>query len=400
MFTDRYVQSLKPREKDYQVREGKGFTIRILPSGAKLFYYIFKLKGKRYRHFLGTYSKTGLSLSDLREKYLSAAQLVIKGHNPTITSVDNLPSEYLVADLIKDYLVHMEKSNRAASYIKTARLTLENDVLPDLGKMPVINVKRSNAISLVEKVAERAPAQGEGVLKFARAMFSYALHRELCEYNPFSEVSTAVPAAKSKEGERVLFDVEIQHFWKEMQRQDGIGTPNTRTALMLLLVTGQRPVEVATIAIPEVNAEWSTIPAEKAKNRSDHRVFLTPLARRLLPTPICQWYFPSPDLNDDGSIAGPIARKALSDLITKKPIGKKGDVKRLPYLGLTRWTPQDLRRTVATKLSEMGCRDEIVDAILNHRKKGVIRVYNRNKYDKEKRKWLTKWAEYLEALVK
>jgi integrase len=67
--------------------------------------------------------------------------------------------------------------------------------------------------------------------------------------------------------------------------------------------------------------------------------------------------------------------------------------------GCPRWTLHDLRRTAATKLSELGCPDEIIDAILNHAKKGVIGIYNRNKYDKEKQEWLTAWADYLEHLV-
>jgi len=69
----------------------------------------------------------------------------------------------------------------------------------------------------------------------------------------------------------------------------------------------------------------------------------------------------------------------------KQPKDKEGKSTRQQYLGLPRWTPHDLRRTAATKLSELGCPDEIIDAILNHVKKGVIGVYNRNKYDKEKR---------------
>jgi integrase len=69
------------------------------------------------------------------------------------------------------------------------------------------------------------------------------------------------------------------------------------------------------------------------------------------------------------------------------------------YLGLPRWTPHDLRRTAATKLSELGCPDEIIDAILNHAKQGVIGIYNRNKYDKEKKEWLSKWAIHLEKIV-
>ena len=70
------------------------------------------------------------------------------------------------------------------------------------------------------------------------------------------------------------------------------------------------------------------------------------------------------------------------------------------YFGLPRWTPHDLRRTAATKMSELGCPDEIIDAILNHAKKGVIGIYNRNKYDKEKQEWLTKWSAHLEGACK
>lgn len=69
------------------------------------------------------------------------------------------------------------------------------------------------------------------------------------------------------------------------------------------------------------------------------------------------------------------------------------------YRGLPRWTPHDLRRTAATKLSELGCPDEIIDAILNHAKQGVIGVYNRNKYDTEKKEWLSKWSLHLKRLV-
>ena len=50
-------------------------------------------------------------------------------------------------------------------------------------------------------------------------------------------------------------------------------------------------------------------------------------------------------------------------------------------------------------MSELGASGEIVDAILNHKKKGVIGTYNRNKYDKEKQKWLIKWSQHLEKLM-
>jgi len=45
-------------------------------------------------------------------------------------------------------------------------------------------------------------------------------------------------------------------------------------------------------------------------------------------------------------------------------------------LGIEQFTPHDLRRTAATFLAKMGNMDEVIDAVLNHAKQGVIKVYN------------------------
>ena len=399
MFTDRQIQALQPKEKMYDVREGKGFTVRVLPSGTKTFYYVFKLKGKRYFYRIGTYDrKIGLTLSAARDKYYAAAQQVAKGINPI---EEKMPSagiiqaeeEFTVKKLIEDYLIHLEKSS-AKSYVASARGTLNNDVLPFMGSRSPSDIRRRDAIELVEKVAFRAPAQGHGVLKFASAMFTYALHRERVEFNPFSGISAAVPAVVLSPRDRVLSDVEIKHVWRSLSKEDGIGTTHIRAALLLILVTAQRPGEVSGIAVSEVDGSWWTIPKERAKNKVETRVYLSPLALQLLPTTHCAWFFPNP------ALTSPTARNGLSHILSKKIMDENGNNIRPQYLGLPRWTPHDLRRTAATKLSELGCPDEIIDVILNHAKKGMIGVYNRNKYDKEKQEWLTKWAAYLEELVK
>jgi integrase len=59
------------------------------------------------------------------------------------------------------------------------------------------------------------------------------------------------------------------------------------------------------------------------------------------------------------------------------------------------WTPHDLRRTAATNISALGFSDEVIDAVLNHVKKGVIAIYNRHRYDKEKQAALESWERKL-----
>ena len=69
---------------------------------------------------------------------------------------------------------------------------------------------------------------------------------------------------------------------------------------------------------------------------------------------------------------------------------------------LEHWTVHDLRRTVATRMAELGVQPHIIEAVLNHvsgHKSGVAGIYNRATYDKEKREALNLWAEHVMARV-
>jgi hypothetical protein len=50
-------------------------------------------------------------------------------------------------------------------------------------------------------------------------------------------------------------------------------------------------------------------------------------------------------------------------------------------------------------MSEIGIQDETIDAVLNHKKQGVIGTYNRNKYDKEKQAALEAWERKLQSII-
>ena len=46
-FTDKMVSNLQPKEKMFQQRESDGFGIRVLPSGVKIFIFVYTVGGKR-----------------------------------------------------------------------------------------------------------------------------------------------------------------------------------------------------------------------------------------------------------------------------------------------------------------------------------------------------------------
>ena len=74
------------------------------------------------------------------------------------------------------------------------------------------------------------------------------------------------------------------------------------------------------------------------------------------------------------NLAWPLTDKNGKPLYQKD--GKPASENRLK---VDQFTPHDLRRTAATFMSSLGFMDEIIDAVLNHVKQGIIRTYNLNK---------------------
>lgn len=63
------------------------------------------------------------------------------------------------------------------------------------------------------------------------------------------------------------------------------------------------------------------------------------------------------------------------------------------------WTLHDLRRTLATKLNDMGVAPHVVEQLLGHAMPGVMGIYNRSQYLQEKLDALNLWVNRLEALT-
>ena len=65
------------------------------------------------------------------------------------------------------------------------------------------------------------------------------------------------------------------------------------------------------------------------------------------------------------------------------------------------WRVHDIRRTVATRMGDIGVQPHVVEAVLNHvsgHKAGVAGVYNRSAYAAEKQSALNIWAAHINSI--
>lgn len=427
-FTDKYIMSLKPADKEYWIREGMGFAIRVLPSGERVWYYIYTFDSRKRFMRLKDGGYPDVSLADAREAFDIAKVKVKNGIDPLAEkqeAKEERRSALTVAELIVEYINKHAKPTKR-SWVEDERI-LNKDALVEWGKRKAVDIKKRDVVLLLERIVERgSPGSANNNFKIIRKMFRFAVQRDIIEHSPCDGVVMPAPLNR---GNRVLSENEIKMLWSNID-----SCPisyDIKRVIKLILVTGQRPGEVVGAHSSEIDGRWWTIPAERSKNKKAHRVFLTDTANDLI-GPLKVHDSASNELKPKGYIFScpqvaknqpktkkdqpkvkkdkPMGRLSISQAIMrskavkvkvngKQVFNNEGKPVTENKIGVDGFTPQDLRRTAATFMSKIGFMDEIIDAVLNHTKQGIIRTYNLNRYDKEKQQTLEAWERKLNSII-
>lgn len=438
-FTDKFIMNLKPAEKEYWIREGQGFSLRVLPSGEKVWYYIYTFEGRKRYMKLKDGGYPDVSLSDARKEFDIAKVKVKNGVDPLAEKQDGKEARRkapTVSDLVEDFIERYAKRFKR-SWAKDEQM-LNREVVPAWGSRKAADIMKRDVIKLLEQIVDRgAPIMANNTFAVIRKMFNWAIEQDMLQHTPCIGVKPPSPKVSR---ERVLSDAEIKTLWANIDRTDLNISNEARSCLKLILLTAQRPGEVIGMHTSEIDGQWWTIPAERAKNGKAHRVYLSPLAQQIISDSIAEskatkdktaarkareagqvektivkpedkkysgFIFPTPHSTKDKPIgdtalAVAVGRNLATPLTDAKGKALKdedGKPVTENLLGVEHFTPHDLRRTAATFMAGMGYMDEVIDAVLNHVKSGVIRTYNRHDYDKEKQQALEAWERKLISIT-
>ena len=386
-LTDLKVKKLVPRDKRYEVLDGKGLSIRVMPTGSKSWVFRYMIDGRARRMTLGAYPT--LSLSEVRELHAKAMQDIERGIDPSIKQMEAKAERKTAptfTDLIKE-LWSMELKHQKSG-VERKRL-LEKDIVPDWGKRKVVDIKRRDIVLLLDRVRERAPITANRLHGALSRLFNFAAERGIIEDSPCTRIKKPPEKGRS----RVLTDSEIKLLWKALD------IDNTeidiyrisKLALKMVLLTGQRPGEVCGMAWNEIdNEDFWNIPAERMKGKEPNRVPLTNMALNVIEQARLysgekSFVFASSHKSDS-----PVSTQALAKAILRhrEEMGFK-----------ERFTPHDLRRTLRTRLAELGIDDVVAERVLGHKLQGIMAIYNRHGYDNEKRQALERWENKLRQII-
>lgn len=423
IFTPTYLDSLKCATGQIEEYDGlaKGLSIRVTAS-KKVWNFTFTPPGapatKRARKALGTYPATTLKVA--RERAVEALGQVEAGIDPR--TVGDKPAGMTMTGLVKLWEEkHLTPAGRPA--LRSAGEILrrfEHDVLPIVGKLPVADFRKKHWYEIQDEMENReAFILCNRVFKTTRQMMDFAAARDLCEFNPMAPLDVPFPDEEGT-GKRFLTVPEILHLWHSMPKAL-IRSPKVQQIVRLLLAMGKRSNEVCGAKRSEIN--WGqriwTIPAARVKGKDrvkgkeeaakDEIVPLSDLAYALFEEAArlsnSEFLFP----NDDGEGAYQPGVVSKCIRLALEPT----DELVLGRLGMAKWTPHDLRRTVGTQMLNRANGLNITKAqkylALNHKtadaddkeERNAVsdRVYDMNDYLDDKRHAMVAWGNFLAELV-
>ena len=380
--------------KVYFEAGGQGFGLRIHPTRKVTFFLEYRFDGRKRNLTIGSYPQ--VSLRRARDEVVKALVKIEDGIDPGLERKAGKQADrdaVSVKELAVEYIEKHAKPNKKTW--KVDQEMLNRDVIPFIGTRIAKDIRKRDIVALIDLIVERGTpkkpcgSMANRVRTLMITMFKFSVQRDILDASPC--VYLNMPH-KEKARERDLDETEIKALWK--------GLDNTRIvdsiklALKFILVTGQRPGEVASAEWSEIDIRkncWE-IPSAKTKNGKLNRVPLSKLALELLReakqnSDDSRWLFPSPfhKLEDKA-----IAKGSLPHAVQKS----------LPIFGIDHFTPHDLRRTAATQMAASGISRLVISKILNHVESGITAIYDRHSYDKEKQKALDKWGKTLEKIVK
>ena len=232
-------------------------------------------------------------------------------------------------------------------------------------------------------------------------MFGWLLNNRKIKVNPCVGVYRPPPPPSRH---RVLSDDEVRELWHACEAIGAVPGQNTQppwgALIKLLLLTGCRRNEIARLEDSELNDDMISLPGSRTKNGLPHDVPLSPLARGILAgvqrMPNCKYVFST---NGKTPVSGFSKIKKKIDKLIAEHMADNGAL----LQPIDPWRFHDLRRVASTGMNDIGIMPHIVEACLNHvsgAKASVAGVYNKAKYNREKREALEKWADHVRGIVK
>jgi integrase len=326
---------------------------------------------------IGTCAK--LTQAQAREQARKRLAQVELGQDPAAEKRQSrTEAKHTLRSVAARYLEAKQGVVRPRTYVEVCRYL--NEHWSPLHSVPVNAVRRADvALELSKMIRTNGNAAAAKARTALSAFYVWAMGEGIADVNP------VIGSNKPDEGpsrDRVLTDAELSAVWRNASGTYG-------AIVRLLILTGCRREEIGRLRWTEIDSKERVIrlPSERVKNGRAHDVPLTDAAWLILQEQPVTGEHVFGREHATGFSTWSQGKEALDEWL--------GD-------SVAPWRLHDVRRSVATRMADLGIMPHVIEAVLNHQsghKRGPAGVYNRSNYQREVRNALTLWSDHVRALV-
>ncbi|HAT2176774.1 tyrosine-type recombinase/integrase [Klebsiella sp. RHBSTW-00484] len=386
-LTNNEILKAKPREKDFTLHDGDGLFLLVKTTGKKLWRFRYQRPGSS--------SRTNLSLGSYPALTLSAARQIRDQHLTTLAQgMDPQQQQEQVSEqrqieldsifsTVAENWFQLKSKSVTEDYAKDIWRSLDKDVFPAIGSIPVQEIKARTIVEALEPIKARGALETvRRLVQRVNEIMIYAVNTGLIDANPASGVGMAFEKPK-KQNMPTLRPEELPKLMRSLVMSN-LSVP-TRCLIEWQLLTLVRPSEASGAKWAEINLDgklW-TIPAERMKAKREH---IVPLSRQALDIlevmkPVSahrEHVFPS--RNDP-----------------KQPMNSQTANAALKRIGYGRkLVAHGLRSIASTAMNEAGHNADVIEAALAHSEKNEVRrAYNRSIYLIQRQSLMHWWGDFV-----
>jgi integrase len=388
-LTDNAIKNAKPTDKRWQLADGKGLVVYIMPNGSKLWHYRYRYGGKASMLALGAYPE--VSLSAARMARTEAATLLSQGINPSerrkavkAAKHGSVANSFEV--VAREWFGEHKQSWVTGHADKIIR-RLERDIFPWLGKRPIAEITAPNVLAVVRRIKDRGALEtAHRALGNCGQVFRYGVQTGRCVRDVTFDLRGALPQPVVKHMAAFTDPKDIARLIRSFDEFKGSFT--VQCALRLSVLVFVRPGELRTARWDDIDFERGEWRYFVTKTKTAHIVPLSTQAieilRELHPlTGSSEYVF---------SVNHPTQPMSSNTI--------NSALRRLGWDTQNEHTGHGVRPMARTIIAEeLGVAPEAIEHQLAHRVPDALgTAYNRTKYLKDRKAMMQIWADYLDKL--
>lgn len=402
MLTDLACRRAKPTDKPYKLADEKGLYLFVMPTGSKSWRWKFRVGKKEKRLVFGSYPE--VSLTEARELRETAARSLRQGIDPAVEKRQLKAVQAIAADntfkAIGQAWYSLQEPMWEKRYASIVRKSLENDVYPRIGHLPIGAVTTPLVLEVLAPIEERGAVEtAHRTGARISDIFEMAIGRGIVDADPARVARKALGRVKRGRFPAVRTAAQARLVLLETEAQPA--HPLTKLASRLLALTAAR-LGVVRMAAPEEFEDldgdlplWRVPPAKMklALERKEDPAFefLIPLSHQAVATVKAALTLSRGAPLVFRSVRS--ARKPISDSTISKGYRDAG------YSGIH--VPHGWRSSFSTVMNERAKeagRDHdhaVIDLMLAHQDGSVEARYNRAAYMPRRREIAQEWADLI-----